>query len=266
MTRGTSTGRATRTSRRPVGASPSPRPAEPGGGPGGTDAATGRGRRWVLLVVGVVVGVQLGLLLGFLLPGSDDEAAGPDSGVVGADGQPLDPDDPLAERVAELQAEEAARDAEAVVALTEQTEQVLEILSPVVIGAGEHSPGSLPPTPETVEQWRTAVAQAEEAFGDAPSGGTDVNVARSGLVASLGNLETMVAAYDLVAGAEASAQVDAALEVAASARRSAALAWSVGATQLDAVNVAADRGHVHLYLPPVPDSGALTADPEPVSP
>ncbi|MGJ7442607.1 hypothetical protein, partial [Aquipuribacter sp. MA13-6] len=236
----------------------------------GTDPAAGRGRRWVLLVVGVVVGVQLGLLAGFLLPSSDEaEPTGP--GVVGADGTPLDPDDPLAERVAELQAEEAARDAEAVVVLTEQTEDVLDVLSPVVVAAGEHAPGSPPPAAETVEEWRSAVTLAQETFGDAPSGGTDVNVARAALVASLGNLETMVGAYDLVADAVPAdgaglVDVDGALEVAASARRSAALAWSVGATQLDAVNVAADRGHVHLYLPPVPDSGALTADPEPVSP
>ncbi|WP_380166714.1 hypothetical protein [Jannaschia sp. R86511] len=267
MTQRTSTGRATRTSRRPVGASPAPRPSSAtGGGPGGS-AGGGRSRRWVLLVVGVVVGVQLGLLLGFLLPGQGDEPAdgGTADEVLGPDGQPLDPDDPLAERIAELQAEEAERDAQAVQLLTEQTTGVLDLVSPVVIGAGEHTPGSPPPSAETVEQWRAALVSAEQAFGDPPSAGTDVNVARSGLSASLLNLETMVDAFALAASAQP-ADVEAALEVAASARRSAALSWSVGATQLDAVNVAADQGHVHLFLPPVPDSGALTPDPEPVAP
>jgi hypothetical protein len=42
--------------------------------------------------------------------------------------------------------------------------------------------------------------------------------------------------------------------------RAAVLTWSVGATQLDAVSVERDLGHLHVYLPGVAGSGAITAD------
>lgn len=249
MTPSPTTGRMARTSRRPAGSPPRPRPAASGRGPAGLVRRGGRGPG---VAVGVVAGVLLGLLLGLLLPGTDSDDEGPAREA-----------DPVAERVVELQQQETARDAEAVTLLTAQTTDVLTILSPVVLAAGEHGPGAPPPSAATVQGWRAELAQARQRFGDAPSAGTQVNLARAGLLAAVADLQTMVSAMDLVADAPAAgADVDAALEVAASARRAAALAWSVGATQLDAVTVAAGEGHVHLFLPPVPDSGALTADPE----
>ena len=111
---------------------------------------------------------------------------------------------------------------------------------------------------QDVASWRAAVEEARTVFGPAPSAGTGVNVARAALVSSLDALDTMVEAHDLADGAGGSDDV---LALAAQARRAAALSWSVGATQLDAVNVEAGHGHVHLFLPPVEGSGALTADP-----
>lgn len=258
MSNRTTTGRGARTTRPPVGAprnAPSPRGTSvPRGGPASGPAAApaSRSRRWVGPLAGVVVGVQLGLLAGLLLPGGTAEEPPAASSAATAD--------PLAERVAELQAEEAARDAEAVTGLTASTGEVLELLAPVVEAGAAYPPGSPPPDAADVADWREAVDQAREGFGETPSAGTGVNVARAGLVSSLDSLEAMVDAFALAGQVP---DPDPVLALAERSRRSAALSWSVGATQLDAVNVDAGNGHVHLFLPAVEGSGALTADPEP---
>jgi hypothetical protein len=52
-------------------------------------------------------------------------------------------------------------------------------------------------------------------------------------------------------------------EVAAGARDTAVTTWSVGATQLDQINVDAGHGHQHVFLPADPESGAFTPDDAP---
>jgi hypothetical protein len=189
-------------------------------------------------------------------------------------------------RVAELQAEAAARDTAALDALNDRAARMLDLLAPVVTEAGGHvadpaadaaadpaadgpeapAAGAVPRPPAAVDvtAWRSAVADAREVLGDPPSAGTGVNVARAGLAAALVDLDAAVDALALAtATAEAGGDPVPAQRVAGTALRGAAATWSVGATQLDAVNVEAGNGHVHLYLPPVAGSGALTADPEP---
>ena len=241
-------------------------PASPG--PSGPDDDPGRGTRQrgqvrpsvPAVLAALVGGVLLGMVLGSLVPvgradggvsGSVDPAAAstPDGPAVPAE---------LRDRVLQLQAEGAARDAEALTALLSQAESALKLLEPVIEFAGAHGPGAPVPSPTEIEGWRGAVAQASAVFGEPPSAGTDINVARAGLESALTDFETMVNAFDLADEVEDPAR---ALALAASARRSAASSWSVGATQLDAVAVKAGRGHVHLFLPVVEGSGALTPDP-----
>ena len=85
-------------------------------------------------------------------------------------------------------------------------------------------------------------------------------MARAALVSALDDVDWMVEAFDL---ARAAGAPDGALALAQRSVRSAALTWSVGATQLDAVNVDAGQGHVHLFLTAVEGSGALTSDRSP---
>ena len=207
------------------------------------------------LVIGAL-GTGAGLLV-LLGPSEDGTTSGVNPAVRAEPDGPAVPAQ-LRERVAELQAEEAARDVEALEALLGQAETALALLAPVIEITGTYRPGAPAPGPAEVASWRDAVAKARTSFGDAPSAGTEVNVARAGLVSTLTDLETMVDAFDLADEVE---DPDRALALADSARRAAALSWSVGATQLDSVAVEAGRGHVHLFLPTVEGSGALTADP-----
>lgn len=216
-----------------------------------------------------LVGLVPGLLVGVLAGGAVGSLVAPD-GTAPGDASPAAVNSVDA-RVAELEAEAATRDAEAITLLTDQATDLLDTLGPVVTGAGAHvvgpEPGAtVPPVPTAgdVDSWRASLVAGQAIVGDPPSAGTGVNVARAGFVAALGDLTTAVDALALaVETAAAGGDPEPAQRLAGSALRGAAATWSVGATQLDAVNVEAGNGHVHVYLPPVAGSGALTADPEP---
>lgn len=219
-------------------------------------------RLWLVgLVPGLLVGVLAGGAVGALI--APDDTARDDARPARVDGVDV--------RVAELEAEAATRDAEALEQLNDQATDLLDVLGPVVTGSGAHVVGPEPdatvpavPAGGDVDSWRVALVDGRAILGDPPSAGTGVNVARAGLVAALGDLTTAVDALALaVQTAAAGGDPEPAQRLAGSALRGAAATWSVGATQLDAVNVEAGNGHVHLYLPPVAGSGALTADPEP---
>ncbi|MGF1646729.1 MAG: hypothetical protein ACFCVF_07405 [Kineosporiaceae bacterium] len=251
---------------------PAPRPSRgepPGRSAGASPERPPRGRSWLVgLVPGLLVGLAVGGTAGALvLPGERAPGVGD-------------------ARVAELQVEETARDSAALDALNDRAARMLDLLAPVVTAAGRHvlepapdpapDPGADgagapagaagPPMPGSadVAAWGDTVGEAREVLGDPPSAGTGVNVARAGLAAALVDLEAAVDALALAADtAEAGGDPVPAQRVAGTALRGAAATWSVGATQLDAVNVEAGNGHVHLYLPPVAGSGALAADPAP---
>jgi hypothetical protein len=224
-----------------------PRPAK-----GGSRAiAPPTGRRIAPLVIAFALGALL---------------AGPIAALTARDAAPAGGTS-TADRVAALKAEEARRDAAQIVELTTKARQVQERLLPVLTGLSTAVPPGqaagqatgTPPAAAEVERWRTTTGAIVEEFANPPSGGTAVNIARSGLAAAVRELD---AAVDLYAAAlalspEARGPL---LELAGRQRDIAIATWSTAATQLDVLNVDAGNGHAHVFLPAVPGQGALTAD------
>ncbi|MEV1290361.1 hypothetical protein [Micromonospora sp. NPDC049679] len=213
------------------------------GGRGSAAPTTPALRRLAPIVLALLIGGLTGGLLGAAL--TDDSS-------------------PTADRVAELRAAEARRDAQQIVELTGQARRTREDLLPVLDGLAAAAPAGATTAgpaadPAAVRGWQTTTSRAVADFADPPSGGTAVNIARSGLSAALRELDLAVGTY-----AAALAVPDAnrpVLQALAGRQRDAAVAtWSVAATQLDVLNVDAGHGHAHVFLPAVPGQGALTAD------
>jgi hypothetical protein len=110
-----------------------------------------------------------------------------------------------------------------------------------------------------VDGWQTVTGKAVEDFANPPSGGTGVNIARSGLAASVRTLDAAVDTYAAALALPPDAR-GSLLELAGRQRDIAVATWSSAATQLDVLNIDADKGHAHVFLPAVPGQGALTAD------
>jgi hypothetical protein len=217
-----------------------PRPVRSGSRP--VTAAPTLTRR----VVPAIIAFALGALL-----------AGPIGAVTAGDKPTVD------DRVAALQADEAKRDAAQIVELTGKARQLSERLVPVLTGLAAAVPPGRPPgppaNPSDVDGWRATTGKAVDDVANPPSGGTGVNIARSGLAAAVRSLD---AAVDLYAEAIA-LPPDARgplLELAGRQRDIAVATWSSAATQLDVLNIDAGNGHAHVFLPAVPGQGALTAD------
>jgi hypothetical protein len=194
----------------------------------------------------VVIAFALGALL-----------AGP-IGAVTADDKPT-----VDDRVAALQAAEAERDAAQIVELTAKARQIRERLLPALTGLASAVPPGQPPGPAAttsdVAGWQAVTGRAVEDFADPPSGGTGVNIARSGLAAAVRSLD---AAVDLYAAAitlppDARGPL---LELTGRERDIAVATWSSAATQLDVLNIDSGNGHAHVFLPAAPGQGALTPD------
>ncbi|TDB75509.1 hypothetical protein [Micromonospora sp. KC723] len=172
-------------------------------------------------------------------------------------------DDPTDDRVAALRAEEAKRDAAQVVELTSRARRVRESLLPVLDGLATAVPVTNAPGPAAskpdVERWQATTGKAVEDFANPPSGGTGVNIARSGLAAAV---QTLDAAVDTYAAALAQSPTARAglFELTGRQRDAAVAIWGSAATQLDVLNIDSGNGHVHVFLPTVPGQGALTAD------
>jgi hypothetical protein len=180
--------------------------------------------------------------------------AGPVGALAAGDDSAVD------DRVAALQAEEAKRDATQIVELTGKARQAQETLVPVLEGLAAAVPPGKAPGPAAkasdVEGWQAATGKAVESFANPPSGGTGVNIARSGLAAAVRSLDAAVDTY-----AAALAQSSATLfELAGRQRDIAVATWSTAATQLDVLNIDSGNGHAHVFLPAAPGQGALTAD------
>lgn len=202
--------------------------------------------RPVLIGVGVVAVVTAVVVAVLVLTGDDDASVGPDP-----------------ERVAELEAERAERDAAQVAELTELARTIHAELVPVLEEMNETLPAdgadTAAVTGAQVASWRDATDSAVASFADPPSGSTGHNVARGGLRVAVELLASTVTAVELAREADDDGR--AALESqAAELRKQAVRAWAVAATQLDMVNIEAGHGHVHLFLPANPDDGAMTAD------
>lgn len=195
----------------------------------------------VLLVGAVVASVVL------LFGGGDDQVA------------------PDPARVAELEASADIRHVDQVESLVGHTRAAHGELVPVLDSLNEVLPadGSAPaddfPDGGEIDGWLSTVRDAGGHFGLADSGRTDFNVTHAGLSGSVDLLGSALSAYHSASQADGEQQVEL-LDLAADLRDQAVSAWSVAATQLDVVSIDAGHGHIHLYLPSEPGSGALQPD------
>lgn len=169
---------------------------------------------------------------------------------------------PENDRVAELKAEEAKRDATQIAELTATARNLRESLVPVLDGLATAVPPGKAAGPAAsqsdVDKWQAVTGKAVEEFANPPSGGTGVNIARSGLAAAVRSLDAAVDTY-----AAALSRPDGRDDLFALAGRQRDIAvatWSTAATQLDVLNIDSGHGHAHVFLPAAPGQGALTAD------
>jgi hypothetical protein len=185
---------------------------------------------WVFAVVGFAIGAVLFGVGGYLVgqPGEQERMA------------------------ADIRAADAVRDKEQIRSLTELARTTRDAIAPVVAGlAGEAGAAD-------VAAWQRAVESAATSFDDPPSGATATNVARGSLATAVDQLAVAVDAYQqsLTGGA-------ALRDLATRQRELAVTTWSVGATQLDQVNVDAGYGHQHVYLEGDQHGEAFTPDSAP---
>lgn len=171
----------------------------------------------------------------------------------------------VARAAQELRAQENRRDAAQIVALTDQARRTRDQLLPVLQGLAQELPvdGQRPAQrsdTSTVDGWMRVTSAAVRAFADPPSGQTATNVARGSLAAAVNQLDTAVRTLRLALSPGADPRL---FDLARAQRDTAVATWSVGATQLDVVNIDAGHGHQHVFLPAVPGTGAFTADDEP---
>jgi len=149
-----------------------------------------------------------------------------------------------AQMAADIRASDAARDKEQIKSLTDVARVIRDDLVPVAEGLS--SPGGDAAT------WQQTVDAAAKTFDDPPSGTTATNVARGSLATAIDQLAVAVTAYQ-------QGQQD----MAVRQRDLAVTAWSVGATQLDQINIDAGYGHQHVYLQADPGGEAFTPDDAP---
>lgn len=152
--------------------------------------------------------------------------------------------------VEDLRASDAARDKVQIEELTELARATRDALSPVAIALGQSSA-----TAEEIAEWQRIVADAAKSFDDPPSGATATNVARGSLAAAVDQLAVAVDTYQrsLTGGT-------ALRDLAVRQRDITVTTWSVGATQLDQINIDAGFGHQHVFLEGDPHTGAFTPD------
>lgn len=103
------------------------------------------------------------------------------------------------------------------------------------------------PSSEELRTITAVLGDLSSELAEQPSAGTEVNVARSGLRTTVDLFTAAVTARELAAAVDGGG--DARLEShATDLGRQGLRAWTVAATQVDAVNVAAGNGHVHVQL------------------
>ncbi|MDR7385539.1 hypothetical protein [Promicromonospora iranensis] len=161
-------------------------------------------------------------------------------------------------RVAELEAAEAERAVENLTAAGELAVSAQERLLPVMDGLyealppeGEVAKGE--PTSAELGEWRDVVDDVAADVEALPTGSSEHNIVRNGLMLSTGLLGDTLDVLELAAGTdggEDAGEDPARLhDVAGGLRTRAVDAWAVAAVQLDLQYVEADRGHLHAFLP-----------------
>ncbi|MGZ3144745.1 hypothetical protein ACVDFE_22670 [Lentzea chajnantorensis] len=161
--------------------------------------------------------------------------------------------DATEQRIAELEREEADRDAAQLGPLSDQARQSRDRLAPVLAAMAEA------PTAEAVSGWRDVVAEVAGTYEQSPSAGNGINIARTGMRTAVQQLAAAVKTCELAFGG-AEADRAALLALAQEQRMLAVRTWSVAAVQLDVLNIEAGRGHVHVQLSGDGDTGGLTVD------
>ncbi|GGM41097.1 hypothetical protein ACFFX1_18260 [Dactylosporangium sucinum] len=177
-----------------------------------------------------------------------------------------DPRTDTEKRIDAMEAAEVQRDAEQVVTLTDQARRIRDLLTPVLDGLHTAVPPKAAqpgeaPAQSKADGWKVVTRKAVSDFADPPSAGTAVNIARSSLAAGARQLDLAVDTYAAAVKAP-EAERPALLALAGRQRDTAIATWSVGATQLDQLNVDTGHGHQHVFLPSQPGQGAMTADGE----
>lgn len=185
---------------------------------------------WVFALVGFAVGALLFGGGGFLI------------------GQPSEQE----QMAQDIRESDAARDKEQIKSLTDLARSTRDDLAPVLSGLTGDA------TAADVAAWQQTVDTAAKSFDDPPSGSTATNVARGSLTTAVDQLALAVNTYQqsLTGGA-------ALRDLATRQRDLAVMTWSVGATQLDQINIDAGYGHQHVYLEGGPDGDAFTPDSAP---
>jgi len=211
------------------------------------------------LPLAVLAVVGLGLFFALTRPGGEEPT---DAGAA-------ESEQAVEREAARLEAEFAERDRRQIGELTEVARRTSEDLNPVL----DEMSASLPPGGEPVEDelasageveaWKEALDAADREFGDPPSGETATNVARGSLEAAVDALRGAALAYEDALDLPVGEDRRQALARAAEGRDLGVKVWSIGATQLDYVNVEAGFGHQHVYLSASGVEGALQADPAP---
>ena len=168
-------------------------------------------------------------------------------------------------RVAELEASATDRHVGQVAELIEHTRAAHEELVPVLEALDEVLPedGSEPagdlPDSDTIADWNRTTDNARAHLDHAESGETGFNVTHAGLRGSVDVLGSTLDTLDVAVAADGEQGAEL-LELTIDLRDQAVRAWSVAATQLDVISIDAGHGHIHLYLPAAPGSGALEPD------
>ncbi|MEU4383751.1 hypothetical protein [Promicromonospora sp. NPDC023805] len=158
-------------------------------------------------------------------------------------------------RVAELEAAEAERAVENLSAAAELAVSAQERLLPVMDGLYETLPAeeaeegesaAAKPTSAELDEWRAVVDEVTAETQALPTGSSEHNIVRNGLMLSTRLLGNTLDVLELAAGAEDQARLH---DVAGDLRSRAVDAWAVAAVQLDLQHIEADRGHLHAFLP-----------------
>ncbi|MEU4364425.1 hypothetical protein [Promicromonospora sp. NPDC023987] len=178
-------------------------------------------------------------------------------------------------RVAELEAAEAERDAENLTAAGDLAVSAQERLLPVMDGLHEALPtgdasaadasagGSegegKPPTAAELAEWRDVVEEVVAEMEALPSGSSEHNIVRNGLLLSTRLLGDTLDVLELAGDEDgsgrsssssgSSGEAEGLSAVAGDLRTRAVDAWAVAAVQLDLQYIAAERGHLHAFLP-----------------
>ncbi|MFD2794874.1 hypothetical protein ACFS27_15045 [Promicromonospora vindobonensis] len=172
-------------------------------------------------------------------------------------------------RVAELEAAEAARDGENLTAAAELATSAQERLLPVMDGLYEALPtgdesgdasaadasaggpegNGKPPTAAELGEWRGVVQEVSAEIEALPSGSSEHNIVRNGLLLSTRLLGDTLDVVELAGAGGGSGESERLSAVAGDLRTRAVDAWAVAAVQLDLQYIAAERGHLHAFLP-----------------